>query len=145
MRFGAPVFGFSSAREWAEKHIIKGYTAAYWPLGDDADKRTVDDYLSAANDSGILISEVGVWNNMLDPDPPKRKEAFDKAVKRLETAEYVRARCCVNISGSRSQIWDGPDDRNLTKETFDMVVDNCQRLIDKVKPRNTCFALEPMP
>ena len=145
MRFGAPVFRFENASQWAKRHIEKGYTAAYWPLGDDAPKALVDEYVQAAKDAGLIIAEVGIWNNTLDPDPAKRQANFEKAVRRLETAEYVCARCCVNVSGSRGPIWDGPDNRNLTEETFDMVVDVAQRLIDSVNPKNTSFTLEPMP
>ena len=145
MRLGAPVYGCNNASEWVEAHFEKGYKAAYWPLRDDAPIATVNEYLRAAGDNDIVIAEVGIWNNMLDPDAEKRRQNFDASVKRLETAEYVGARCCVNISGSRSNIWDGPHPLNLTKETYDMVVETTQRLIDKVNPQNTCFTLEPMP
>ena len=145
MRLGAPVYGHAKASEWAEAHAKKGYTAAYWPLGDDAPADKVNDYLQAAKDNDLVIAEVGIWNNMLDPDMKKRRENFDKSVKRLETAEYVGACCCVNISGSRSSLWDGPHPLNLTKETYDMVVESTQKLIDMVKPAHTKFTLEPMP
>lgn len=145
MRLGAPVFGFQSAREWADMHVKKGYAAAYWPLPDDARKSEVTDYVRAADDCDLVIAEVGIWNNFLDPDPDRQRENFDRAVRRLETAERIGARCCVNISGSRSAIWDGPDARNLTGETFDMVVEVARRLIDSVRPAHTCFTFEPMP
>ena len=145
MRLGAPVFGHTSASEWVQAHVKKGYKAAYWPLRDDAPIAQINEYLSAARDNDLVIAEVGIWNNMLDPDPAKRKENFNKAVKRLETAEYVSARCCVNISGSRSSLWDGPHPLNLTKETYDMVVEDTRRLIDAVNPTHTKYTLEPMP
>ena len=145
MRLGAPVFGFANASEWAREHEKKGYTAAYWPLSDDAPEAEVRDYMRAAEDAGLVIAEVGIWNNMLDPDPEQRRANFEKAVRRLETAERVGARCCVNISGSRSAIWDGPDIRNLTRETYDMVVETSRRLLDRVKPTRTRYTLEPMP
>lgn len=145
MRLGAPVFGFSNAVEWIQAINEKGYKAAYWPLGDDAPRWQADEYVRAAADNDIVIAEVGIWNNMLDPDPEKRRQNFDKAVRRLETAEYVHARCCVNISGSRSAIWDGPHPLNLTRETYDMVVEDTRRLIDAVQPTHTKYTLEPMP
>ena len=145
MRLGAPVFGFSTAGEWAEAHNKKGYRAAYWPLGDDAPVGQVNEFVRAAGDNDLVIAEVGIWNNMLDPDPEKRCRNFEMAVRRLETAEYVGARCCVNISGSRSAIWDGPHPLNLTKETYDMVVEDTRRLIDAVAPVRTRYTLEPMP
>jgi len=145
MRLGAPVFGFNTADEWIKAHERKGYKAAYWPLRDDAPEARVSEFVRATADNDIVIAEVGIWNNMLDPDPAKRSENFDKAVKRLETAERVGARCCVNISGSRSPLWDGPDMRNLTEETYWMVVEDTRRLIDAVDPKNTRYTLEPMP
>lgn len=145
MRLGAPVFGFSNASEWLEAHKRKGYTAAYWPLSDDAPEWQIDEFVRAAQDGGLVISEVGIWNNMLDPDPERRRANFEAAVRRLETAERVGARCCVNISGSRSTIWDGPDARNLTEETYWLVAEGTQRLIDAVKPVRTKYTLEPMP
>ncbi len=145
MRLGAPVYGFETARAWAEIHTRKGYGAAYWPLPDDAPEGTVRDYVRAAEDANLVIAEVGIWNNLLDPDPQKRRANFERAVRRLETAERVGARCCVNISGSRSALWDGPDPKNLTGETFEMVVETTRRLIDRVKPARTRYTLEPMP
>lgn len=145
MRLGANVFGYENASQWAQLHTCKGYGAAYWPLGEDASGELIKDYMHAAEDAGLIIAEVGIWNNMLDPDQEKRRANFEYAVRRLETAERVGARCCVNISGSRSGVWDGPHMKNLTQETFDMVVEDTQRLIDAVKPKNTCYTLEPMP
>ena len=145
MRLGANVFGYENASQWAQLHTCKGYGAAYWPLGEDASGELIKDYMHAAEDAGLIIAEVGIWNNMLDPDQEKRRANFEYAVRRLETAERVGARCCVNISGSRSGVWDGPHMKNLTQVTFDMVVEDTQRLIDAVKPKNTCYTLEPMP
>jgi sugar phosphate isomerase/epimerase len=145
MRLGANIYNYTSASEWINIHIAKGYGAAYWPLGVDAPVGDARDYLNAARDHGVIIAEVGIWNNMNDPDPAKRAANFDYAVRRLETAEFVGARCAVNISGSRNSIWDAPHPLNLTKDTFDMVVTGTQRLIDAVNPTHTTYTLEPMP
>lgn len=145
MRLGANIFGYKNAADWARIHVEKGYGAAYWPLGVNATAAEENEYIKAASDAGLIIAEVGIWNNMLDADPEKRKANFDYAVKRLETAERVGARCCVNISGSHSTFWDGPHMKNLTQETFDTIVEQSQRLIDAVKPQKTSYTLEPMP
>ncbi|MGI6239165.1 MAG: sugar phosphate isomerase/epimerase family protein [Christensenellales bacterium] len=145
MRLGAPVYHWKTAREWAMAHVEKGYGAAYWPLADDVRAQDAADFVCAAADHDLVIAEVGIWNNLLDPDPARRAANFDQAVRRLETAERVGARCCVNISGSRSAIWDGPHPENLTDATFEMVVDTTRRLIDAVKPARTRYTLEPMP
>jgi sugar phosphate isomerase/epimerase len=70
---------------------------------------------------------------------------LQKNIDALALAETVGARCCVNISGSRGAKWDGPDPRNFTRETFDLVVENTRRIIDAVKPRSTFYTLECMP
>ena len=91
MRLGASVFGYKSAAQWADMHIRKGYGAAYWPLGEDADSALKRDYVNAAADAGLIIAEVGIWNNLLDPDAQKRRANFEYALRRLETAEEVGA------------------------------------------------------
>lgn len=145
MRLGSNVEGYKSASEWALMHVQRGLGAAYWPLSDSAPESEIEEYLEAARSHELVIAEVGVWNNVLDPDPVKREENIAKAIARLRTAERVSARCCVNISGSRSPVWDGPHPQNLTRETFDLVVATTQRIIDAVAPKNTRYALEPMP
>lgn len=145
MRLGAQIEGYSSGEEWARKHIEKGLSAAYWPLPDDATDVVIDEFLAAASRHDIVIAEVGIWNNLLDPDLAKREDNLRTAIRRLKTAERVGARCCVNISGSRSAIWDGPHPDNLTRETFGTIVSITQKIIDTVSPKRTCYTLEPMP
>lgn len=145
MRLGAPVFDYKDAREWAMRHVEKGYGAAYWPLGADADKTLEQEYVCAAKEHDLVIAEVGVWNNPLDSNAQKQEENIRYAIARLEQAERVGARCCVNISGSRSDVWDGPHPLNMTEETFEMIARITQRIIDAVKPVRTKYTLEPMP
>lgn len=145
MRLGAPVYDYSSAGEWAARHVEKGYGAAYWPLPADAGRALEREYVQAAAQHDLVIAEVGIWNNLLDPDAQVREKNIQYAIARLEQAERVGALCCVNISGSRSAVWDGPHPRNMTQETFDMIVETTQRIIDSVNPVHTHYALEPMP
>lgn len=147
MRLGAcEVGGYSDPVEWAALHLSAGYRAAIWPAMDpEADEETVQSYVKAAQEADILIAEVGVWSNPLYPDEAKRKEALEKCKATLALADRVGARCCVNISGSRGDQWDGPHPDNLTGDTFDMVVESVRGIIDAVKPSRTFYALEPMP
>ena len=140
MRLGAPVFNFSSPAEWAAEHVRKGLGAAYWPLPDFN-----ADYVRAAADHDIVIAEVGIWNNTLHPDPAQREQNIRAAIAKLRLADEVGARCCVNISGSRGEIWDGPHPANLTAETFDLIVATTRRILGEAAPSRTCFTLEPMP
>jgi sugar phosphate isomerase/epimerase len=70
---------------------------------------------------------------------------LEKCKGGLELAERIGARCCVNISGSRGAKWDGPDARDLTDGTFDLIVATVREIVDAVKPRRSCYALETMP
>ena len=141
IRLGGPIFlNSDDPRELAKEHRRLGYTAAYCPNGDPAAIRKA----FAAED--VVVSEVGAWRNMLDPDPQKRRENLRYIAERLQLADAVGARCCVDIAGSfNPDLWYGPDPRNLSKEFLDATVENCRKVIDDVKPKNTKFSIEMMP
>jgi sugar phosphate isomerase/epimerase len=122
-----------------------GFRAAYWPLGDDADADTVRAYADAASSADIVIAEIGAWSNPLSPDEPTRAAALELCKRRLELADRVGARCCVNIAGSRADTWDAPHPENLSRETFALIVDTVREIVDAVAPRRTFYSLEPMP
>ena len=145
MRLGAPVFHWTGAEEWAMAHVKKGLLAAYWPLAEGAGEAEEQEFVQAAQKHGLVIAEVGIWNNLLDSDPKCREENIAYAIRRLKTADRVGARCCVNISGSRGGYWDGPHPENLSQETFEQVVHITRRIIDEAAPRRTYYTLEPMP
>lgn len=146
MRFGGHIFKkWRSPEEWAEAALEAGYSAVYFPVDYTADQALIDGYKDASRAADLVICEIGVWNNTLDPDPVRREAAIDRAIKQLELAEYVEANCCVNIAGSYSEQWDGPHKKNLTAEAFDEIVLTTQCIIDAVKPVKTAYSLEPMP
>lgn len=145
MRLGAPVFGFENAAEWAAAHVRKGYGAAYWPLAPDAPDAEARAYVEAAKAHGLVIAEVGIWNNLLDRDAAAREANIRASIAKLRLADAVGARCCVNISGSLSATWDGPHRDNLTEQTFARIVETTRRIIDEAAPTRTCYTLEPMP
>jgi sugar phosphate isomerase/epimerase len=126
--------------ELAREHRRLGYTAAYCPNGNPSDIKKA---FAAEN---VVIAEVGAWRNMLDPDPAKRRDNLRYVAERLQLAEAVAARCCVDIAGSfNPDLWYGPNPKNLSKEFFDATVENVRKLIDEVKPKNTKFSIEMMP
>jgi sugar phosphate isomerase/epimerase len=146
MRLGGPVFGdVSSPERWAEAVREAGLGAAYCPVKDDASDDDVRAFVTAAKKAGIVVAEVGAWSNPLSADEGERRKACEHNRLRLALADRVGARCCVNISGSRSVQWDGPHPLNLTGETFDMIVETVRGIIDAVKPRCTFYTLETMP
>ena len=146
MRLGGKVTpGAHGPEAWIAAVHEKGYRAAYCPLPPGTLSTIVTTYRAAAADADIVIAEVGVWNNPLSPEPAEASAAFAKCVASLALADEIGARCCVNIAGARGAVWDGHHPDNLSDETFDLIVETTQKIIDEVEPRHTVYALESMP
>ena len=145
MRLGAPLFeDCANPEAWVAALKCKGYRAAYCPVaaGDDGAIRA---YAKAAENADVVIAEVGAWSNPLSPDEETRRAAMALCEQQLALADEVGARCCVNISGSRGEKWDGHHADNLTEEAFDLTVETVRKIIDAVKPTRTFYTLETMP
>jgi sugar phosphate isomerase/epimerase len=146
MRLGGPIFGSDKTPEgWVRAVKAHGYRASYCPVDTNADEATVRAYAKAAQDADIIIAEVGAWSNPMSTDHATRKAAIEKCQANLALADQIGALCCVNISGSRGEKWDGPHKDNLTPETFERIVETTREIIDAVKPTRTFYTLETMP
>lgn len=147
IRLGGPIYKkFNNPDEWVAAVKSKGYRAAYCPVGLGTSSNEIRSYEQAAKRADIVISEVGAWSNPISPDSKMAKEAFDKCVNSLALADEIGANCCVNISGSKNTThWAGPHADNLTKETFDEVVEVTRKILQAVKPTRTYFTIEQMP
>lgn len=146
VRLGGPVSGqFNDPAQWVKAVKSLRYSAAVCPVQPGAPSELIRSFSAEAKKSNILISEVGVWNNMLDPDKVASEAAIKKNIVSLQLADEIGACCCVNISGAKGEIWDGPYRGNYSKETFEQIVENARYIIDQVKPKNTFFSFEPMP
>ena len=146
MRLGGPIFQECDNPEtWVEAVRAKGYRAAFCPVSPETPSNEIEAYRQAAEQADIVIAEVGAWSNPLASDIVTRKAALEKCKKSLELAEQIGARCCVNISGSRGEKWDGPHPDDLTRQTFDLIVVTVQEIIDAVGPQQTRYTLETMP
>ena len=146
MRLGGSVMKpYSSPKEWLAHVKELGYSAVVFPVESTAPASVVQEYLRVCQDNDLLIGEVGAWRNVMALDPKEREANLDWNIRQLELAETVGANCCVNISGSFAEYWDGYHPDLDTKETWDLVVSNTQRIIDAVKPVRTAYSLEPMP
>lgn len=146
MRLGGPVFlQQPDPDSWVKAHQKAGYRAAYCPVKVDASREEIRAYIDAAQKADLVIAEVGVWNNPLEQDEQKRREAVEYNQRMLTLADEIGALCCVNIAGSRGQKWDGPDALDLTDETFEMIVESVRTIIDGAKPQRTFYTLEGMP
>ncbi len=147
IRMGAPLFKeVEDPGDWAARVKELGYSAAYCPVRVGADPELVRAYAAKARQADITIAEVGVWKNAISPDAEARKKALDHSLASLDLADRIGARCCVNVSGSRhAERWAAPHPKNLTDETFDMIVQMCRAIIDAVKPTQTYWTIEAMP
>ena len=146
MRLGGPVFeDCSTPEKWITNLKRYGYSAAFCPVDEKTDYDTIQAYAEAAEKENIIITETGAWSNPLSNIPEERNKALAFCKARLALAEEIGSRCCVNISGSRGEQWDGPHPDNLTKDTFDLLVETVRKVIDEVKPARTFYALETMP
>ncbi len=146
MRLGGPLFGdYSDPDRWVSTLREHGYSAAYYPLKDGAGEDQLRAYADAASKANIVIAEVGAWSNPMSPNKQTRLAALDKCTSALALADRIGARCCVNIAGSCGQQWDGPHPDNLTKATFDQIVEVVRAIIDAAQPTRTFYTLETMP
>lgn len=133
------------AADWAANQKALGLGAVNFHLNCEDDSALVDEYVRAAQENDLMIAEVGVWKNTLDPDPAARKKAMDFAVGQLALADRIGAGCCVNILGARGPRWDGAYKENFTSDTWKLGVKTIQEIIDSVNPKNTYFTIESMP
>lgn len=146
MRLGGPLLEkYETPDQWVARVVALHYRAAFCPVETDAPDNLIRAYVSAAREADIVIAEVGAWSNPLSPDNATRTAALQKCKSALALADAIGARCCVNISGSRGEKWDGPCADNLTEETFDMIVDTAREIIDDVEPTRAFYTLETMP
>jgi sugar phosphate isomerase/epimerase len=147
MRLGAMHVGESPDPEaWARSLVEKGYRAAALPCALSTPDDLIREFGRTAAHHGIVIAEVGAWGNVLrDSDRTTKAAALEHAQRALYVAEEIGACCAVNIAGSRAPQWDGPDEKNLTPETYTMIVDSIRTIIDAVRPRRSFYTLEPMP
>ena len=145
MRLGGPVSNFVNSEEWIQKLKNNGYSAAYWPLDNNQSETVIEDYSQAAISEDIIIAEVGAWSNTISADNNVRDSAVSYCKERLALSDRIGAKCCINITGSRGEQWDGPHVDNFTEDTFTLIVDTVRGIIDSVKPKRTFYTLELMP
>lgn len=144
--------GISSAlhhetpQQWAKQLKDLGCGCAVFPLSCNDSKDRINAYAEAAKEHDITIAEVGIWNNMLDADPEKRKANIDYNIRQLILADEIGAVCAVNIAGTpHGPRWDGGYRDNFSDETFDMTVDTIQYILKQAGVSRTFFSIESMP
>lgn len=135
----------STPEEWAEKHKSLGLTAVIFPCSYKEKISKIDEYVAVCKEHQLTIAEVGAWKNILTEDVNSRKENFEFCKNQLELADYVKAKCCVNIAGAKGEVWDGGYAENYSERTYNEIVQTVQRIIDEAKLKYTFYTLEPMP
>lgn len=145
MRLGANMdLRPATPEQWLQMLKELGAATAVCPIDAGAGGEERRAYRKAAEGAGVVIAEVGVWNNTLDPDDAARRHAVDFTIRQLELAEELGARCCVNVAGARGPLWDGYYPANLAADTWALMVDTVREIIDAVNPRRTFYTLEPV-
>ena len=134
----------NSPEEWAGYLKEHGFRAASFPVDYKAPTSLIDAYVNAAKAQDILIAEVGVWTSPWNTDPAEAAKGKERCLEQLRLAEYIQARCCVNISGAVGPIWCGCYRENFDPALYDQNVEFVQYLLDTVRPKHTCYTLETM-
>ena len=146
MRFGLSVpLRHASPEEWVEKQKELGCSTVVFPVQSFEPEKKITAYKEAAEKEGFTIAEVGIWRNALAADPDERKANMDYCVEQLRLADYLNARCAVNVAGAFGPVWDGGYKANFTDEAWKETVRMVREIIDRAEIRNTYFTLEPMP
>jgi len=146
IRLGGPIFHpLEDPAELALAHRKLGYSAAYCPSVRISDAERIRDIRLAFGKHQVVIAEVGRWCNLMEADSDKRRQNLERVCEGLALADELGALCCVNIAGSfNEKVWFGPHPKNLSREFFDLAVENARRIIDSVKPKRAKFCYEMM-
>lgn len=146
MRIGGEIKKpYSNPSEWLYWVKEIKYSAVHAPIGYEASDEEKRAYLECTKENDILIGEVGIWRNPISPDETEARANLEYCKERLALADELGANCCVNIAGSRGQIWDGFYKENYDEEVYSLIVDTTRDIIDSVNPKRTFYTLEPMP
>lgn len=147
MRLGGTIVGeFRNAGEWEPLLVESRFRAVTAPFSCRTPREEVDEYCAVARKHDVVIAELGVWNNPLDPDSDAAREALAYAKGQLALADAVGIPCCVNIVGSTGTAgWDAADPANFAPETYARIVAYLREIIDEVRPTRAFYCIEPMP
>lgn len=133
-----------SPQQWGESLAKRGYRAVSFPVDYKTPVNIIDAYVKAARQWDLRIAEVGVWNSPNHPDQECARKAKEHCLEQFRLADYVKADCCVNVSGAAGPVWYYCYRENYSEELYDRNVKFVQDLCDTVQPKYTAYALEPM-
>ena len=146
MRLGISVaLKHDSPGEWISRQKELGCSTVVFPVQSTEPEDRIIAYKEAAEKAGFTIAEVGIWRNALAADSSERKANMDYCVEQLRLADFLNARCAVNVAGAFGPVWDGGYKANFTDEAWKETVRMVREIIDRADVKNTYFTLEPMP
>lgn len=146
MRLGtSSPLSYSSAEDWSKTQTELGCTAVVFPVQSNESESKICEYKAAAEKYGLMIAEVGIWRNALAADAEERRKNIDYCAEQLRMADFLGARCAVNVAGAFGPRWDGHYRANFTDYAWKQTVSVIQEIIDLANVRNTYFTIEPMP
>ncbi|AEF82462.1 xylose isomerase domain protein TIM barrel [Leadbettera azotonutricia ZAS-9] len=131
----------------ARKHKEKGFTAAYVPQIDAKDTALVMATREAFQKEGVMLSEAGYWENIMDTEAESRAYHRNRQLDSLYLAEEIGAVCSVNIFGSYCHGNGNSQHKalNFTDEAFEAAVEMARYFLDTVKPKTAFFTYEIFP
>lgn len=135
----------NTPEEWASNQVKLGCKSVVFPVQSNEGEDKIIAYRDAAQKAGLLIAEVGIWRNALSRDPDERKKNMDYCVEQLRLADFLNARCAVNVAGAFGERWDGGYRENFSDEAWKQTVAMIREIIDRADVKNTFFTIEPMP
>jgi sugar phosphate isomerase/epimerase len=161
IRFGGPVYidgtgvpdlrsggaPFADPLQVARRYREKGFRAARVPRIDMKDPASVKATREAFKKEGVILAEIGYWDNLLDTDGETRAFHRARVLEALYAAEELGAVCAVDILGSYchgngNSVHVG---ENFSDEAFEAAVEIARYFIDTVKPRTAFFCYEIFP
>jgi sugar phosphate isomerase/epimerase len=131
----------------ARKHKEKGFTAAYVPKIDIKDAALIRATREAFQKEGVMLSEAGYWDNIMDTEAESRAFHRARQLEALALAEELGAVCSLNIFGSYCHGNGNSQHKalNFSDEAFEAAVEMARYFIDTVKPKTAYFAYEIFP
>lgn len=146
MRLGISYFsGIKEAGKWASELHHAGARSVVFPLTYQDSMDDIHAFQKAAQDYDLEIAEVQAWANPMAKNRRDAEMATEKIVEQLKLADYIGARCCLNISGSNGPVWNQYYPSNFDPDFYRRTIEMVQTIIDKADPQRTSYAMEAMP
>ena len=147
MLLGGTVVGsWRTPEDWEALLVRSRFKAVTAPFHCGMTRPEINAYLDIARRHQVRIAEIGVWRNLLDPDPAAAESALRYTKGQLRLAEETGIPCCVNIVGTSGTAgWDAADRSNFTSETYTRIISVIREILDDVQPVHAFYCIEPMP